>query len=124
VKEGPGALLAKKEEDKRQKYETSAKEHHATFRGLGICDTGRLGKNVYALYNELFKNCRTKKNAGDDDDEDDSQFNPKLWTIRSPKQLWLTRLRVKMLNLKEQRIDKYVVGLNRQRNSDLPHACV
>eukprot|EP00041_Stephanoeca_diplocostata_P012752 m.214458 g.214458 ORF g.214458 m.214458 type:complete len:1345 (-) comp19071_c1_seq22:305-4339(-) len=125
---GPGALLDTKEKMKRDKYAVRAQQLQATFRGLAFCDSGRFGKGVYALYNEMFKNHRTKQRYDEeqnlDHDVDGSNFDPKIWTIRGPKQLWLTRLRVKLLVLKEQRIDQYITGLNAQRNADLPSAFV
>ena len=72
-------LLRQREKEKAVKYVTFAREHDASFRGLAFCDSGRMSKNVHALYNELFK--EYEQEHAWDEPEDDFRM---LWT---PKQV-------------------------------------
>jgi hypothetical protein len=113
---GPAdALLISKERSKAEKYEQDCKEKEMSFRGLAICDSGRLGPNVHALYNEVLHRHKDEW-EWNDIDEENVTLSPKQWTIASPLIMWKTRMIVRIIKDRELRIQKYVQHLTTEAN--------
>jgi hypothetical protein len=110
------ALLISKEKNKAKIYEEDCKENQMSFRGLAICDSGRLGPNVHALYNEVLHRHKDEW-EWNDIDEENVTLSPKQWTIASPLIMWKTRMLVRIIKDRELRIQKYVQHLTDEANN-------
>lgn len=107
-------LLHHREKQKANKYDTFARENNTSFRGLAFCDSGRMSKNVHALYSELFKKYEQEHVWEESEDDFRMLWSPKQWSTKSPKQLWIARLLVRILKEREKRVATYIAELKKK----------